>query len=88
MRPKKIPLALNGLPHASVRDVVVTADFTKRLPAAPGTTVGTNRGPAVCTLCNGTIAARRLYVAVTEYVFDLARGVHPQMGFQLTASVF
>jgi hypothetical protein len=60
--------------------VVITANFTKRLPATPCSTVAANRGPAFRALSHGAIATRRTYVAVTSHVLDLAKGIHRSRG--------
>jgi hypothetical protein len=56
--------------------VVITANFTERLPAAPHATVGTNSDSTVSTFSHCAIAAGRPHVAITRYVFDLADLAH------------
>ena len=54
-----------------MRDVIVAAYFTKRLSAAPRTTVRTNRRSAVCAFRDSRVAARRTYVAITVFMLNL-----------------
>ena len=67
----EVPHVLDWLPNA-LSDVIVTAQFTERLSAALRTAVITDCYTTVTALGHGTLAARRTYVAVTGYVFDLA----------------
>jgi hypothetical protein len=60
----RVALALNRLLYARMGDVVVVADFTKRISAALQLTVGANRCSAVTALGDGRFAARHSIVAV------------------------
>jgi hypothetical protein len=53
-------------------DVIVVTLFTKRFPAAPEETIGTNRSPTVGAVRHGAFAARRHVPTAERHVFDLA----------------
>jgi hypothetical protein len=71
-----IALILNRLPHTRSRQVVVTALAAEGISTAFRTAVIADRNSAVTALCPGRLAARRPYVAVTGYVFDLAERIY------------
>jgi len=71
VRTENMSLVLDGLSHARVRGVVITAYFTEGLPAAFRATVGANRSTTVGALSHSRLAAWHSYVAVTGYVLDL-----------------
>ena len=72
VRNKNTSLVLDGLPHTRMSDMVVIAQAAEGISAAFQATVIADRGPAVSTFSHGCLAARRSYVAVTRYVFNLA----------------
>jgi hypothetical protein len=66
-----------------MRSVVVIAQAAEGIPAALRTAIRTNRCSAVTALRLGRLAARRTYVIVTGYVFDLTEWRHERQWFEL-----
>jgi hypothetical protein len=70
VRIKNMAFVLYGFSYAVMGYVEIAAHFTKRLSAAPCSTVSTDRRSAVGTLRNRTIAARCACVAVAIHMLD------------------
>jgi hypothetical protein len=68
---KWLALVLNWLSYAGMRDVVVMAKFTERIPPALQLAIRTDRRSAVATLCDGRLAAQHPDITVTRYKFNL-----------------
>jgi hypothetical protein len=67
---------LNCFPQTGVSRVVIATPLAEGFPTAPHAAIRTDRGTAVSTLRNRTIAARCACVSVAIHMFDLAIGVH------------